>query len=177
MEKQTISMPMVALRGMTVLPEMVAHFDVSRTRSVQAVKKAMQGKEQKVFLVAQRELSIEEPTQKDVYEIGTIATIKQIAKMPKDMYRVLVTGQERAKLVQITESDPFLQAEVEVVEDYNDYEPEHLNEMPEVKALQEIFFEYSLKSGKIPKEITAQIADIKEFKGLVNKIASVLPFD
>ncbi|MBQ2986112.1 MAG: endopeptidase La [Tyzzerella sp.] len=177
MEKQTISMPMVALRGMTVLPEMVAHFDVSRTRSVQAVKKAMQGKEQKVFLVAQRELSIEEPTQKDVYEIGTIATIKQIAKMPKDMYRVLVTGQERAKLVQITESDPFLQAEVEVVEDYNDYEPEHLNEMPEVKALQEIFFEYSLKSGKIPKEITAQIADIKEFKALVNKIAAVLPFD
>ena len=177
MEKQTISMPMVALRGMTVLPEMVAHFDVSRTRSVQAVKKAMQGKEQKVFLVAQRELSIEEPTQKDVYEIGTIATIKQIAKMPKDMYRVLVTGQERAKLVQITESDPYLQAEVEVVEDYNDYEPEHLNEMPEVKALQEIFFEYSLKSGKIPKEITAQIADIKEYKALVNKIAAVLPLD
>lgn len=177
MEKQTISMPMVALRGMTILPEMVAHFDVSRKRSVQAVQKAMQGKEQKVFLVAQRELSIEEPTQKDVYEIGTIATIKQIAKMSKDMYRVLVTGQERAKLVQITEENPYLQAEVEVVEDYNDYEPQHLNEMPEAKALQEIFFEYSLKSGKIPKEVAAQIADIKEFKGLVNKIASVLPFD
>lgn len=177
MEKQTISMPMVALRGMTILPEMVAHFDVSRTRSVQAVQKAMQGKEQKVFLVAQRELSIEEPTQKDVYEIGTIATIKQIAKMPKDMYRVLVTGQQRAKLVQISQSNPFLQAEVEIVEDYNDYEPEHLNEMPEARALQEIFFEYSLKSGKIPKEITAQIADIKEFKVLVNKIAAVIPFD
>lgn len=177
MEKQTISMPMVALRGMTILPEMVVHFDVSRKRSVQAVQKAMQGKEQKVFLVAQRELSIEEPTQKDVYEIGTIATIKQIAKMSKDMYRVLVTGQERARLVQITEENPYLQAEVEAVEDYNDYEPEHLNEMPEAKALQEIFFEYSLKSGKIPKEIAAQIADIKEFKGLVNKIASVLPFD
>ena len=177
MEKQTISMPMVALRGMTILPEMVAHFDVSRKRSVQAVQKAMQGKEQKVFLVAQRELSIEEPTQKDVYEIGTIATIKQIAKMSKDMYRVLVTGQERARLVQITEENPYLQAEVETVEDYNDYEPEHLNEMPEAKALQEIFFEYSLKGGKIPKEVAAQIADIKEFKGLVNKIASVLPFD
>ena len=177
MEKQTISMPMVALRGMTILPEMVAHFDVSRKRSVLAVQKAMQGKEQKVFLVAQRELSIEEPTQKDVYEIGTIATIKQIAKMSKDMYRVLVTGQERARLVQITEENPYLQAEVETVEDYNDYEPEHLKEMPEAKALQEIFFEYSLKSGKIPKEVAAQIADIKEFKGLVNKIASVLPFD
>ena len=85
MEKQTICMPMVALRGMTILPEMVAHFDVSRGRSVQAVQKAMQGKEQKVFLVAQRELSIEEPTQADVYEIGTIATIKKIAKMSKNM--------------------------------------------------------------------------------------------
>lgn len=177
MDKQTISMPMVALRGMTILPEMVVHFDVSRNRSVQAVQRAMQNKEQKVFLVAQRELSIEEPGQKDVYEIGTIATIKQIAKMSKDMYRVLVTGQKRARLIEISATNPFLQAEVQVVEDYNDYEPEHLNEMPEAKALQEIFFEYSLKSGKIPKEVATQIADIKEFKVLVNKIAAVLPFD
>ena len=177
MEKQTICMPMVALRGMTILPEMVAHFDVSRGRSVQAVQKAMQGKEQKVFLVAQRELSIEELTQADVYEIGTIATIKQIAKMSKDMYRVLVNGQQRAKLVCISETDPYLFAEVEVVEDFNDYEPENLNEMPEARSLQEIFLEYSLKSGKIPKDVATQIADIKGFKHLVDKIAAVLPFD
>ena len=177
MEKQTICMPMVALRGMTILPEMVAHFDVSRGRSVQAVQKAMQGKEQKVFLVAQRELSIEEPTQADVYEIGTIATIKQIAKMSKDMYRVLVNGQQRAKLVCISETDPYLFAEVEAVEDFNDYEPENLNEMPEARSLQEIFLEYSLKSGKIPKDVATQIADIKGFKHLVDKIAAVLPFD
>ena len=167
MNNKLISMPVVALRGMTVVPEMVIHFDVSRSRSIEAIQRAMQSEEQKVFLVGQRELSIEEPTQKDVYEIGTIATIKQIAKMSKDMYRVLVTGQERARLVQITEENPYLQAEVETVEDYNDYEPEHLKEMPEAKALQEIFFEYSLKSGKIPKEVAAQIADIKEFKGAI----------
>ncbi len=177
MEKQTISMPMVALRGMTILPEMVAHFDVSRTRSVEAVEKAMQGKEQKIFLVAQRELSIEEPEQKDVYEIGTIATIKQIAKMSKGMHRVLVTGWQRAKLVEISQMNPYMQAEVQLVEDYNDYEPENLSEMPEARSLQEIFLEFCLKSGKIPKDVATQIADIKEFKNLVNKIAAVLPFD
>ena len=177
MEKQTISMPMVALRGMTILPEMVAHFDVSRSRSTMAVQNAMQNKEQKIFLVAQRELSIEAPEQKDVYEIGTIATIKQIAKMSKDKHRVLVTGQQRAKLIHISEMDPYMQAEVQVVDDYNDYEPESLKEMPEARSLQEIFLEYSLKSGKIPKDVATQIADIKEFKNLVNKIAAVLPFD
>ena len=177
MDKQTISMPMVALRGMTILPEMVAHFDVSRSRSIEAVQKAMQGKEQQIFLVAQRELSIEEPEQKDVYEIGTIATIKQIAKMSKDMHRVLVTGCQRAKLIEISQMNPYMQAEVQVVEDYNDYEPDNLSEMPEAKILLDIFLEYSLKSGKIPKDVATQIADIKEFKLLVNKIAAVLPID
>ena len=122
-------------------------------------------------------MSIEAPEQKDVYEIGTIATIKQIAKMSKDKHRVLVTGQQRAKLIHISEMDPYMQAEVQAVDDYNDYEPESLKEMPEARSLQEIFLEYSLKSGKIPKDVATQIADIKEFKNLVNKIAAVLPFD
>ena len=81
MENQIVSMPMVALRGMTILPEMVVHFDVSRARSIEAVQRAMQSDDQKIFLVAQRELNIETPKQKDVYEIGTVATVKQIAKI------------------------------------------------------------------------------------------------
>lgn len=177
MENQYISMPMVALRGMTILPEMVIHFDVSRSRSIESIQKAMQTKEQKVFLVAQRELNIEEPTQKDVYEIGCIATIKQVAKMNKNVFRVLITGEQRAKLVTMTETAGYLVADVEVVEDYNDYEPEQLTECPEAKGLQEIFFEYTMKSGKIPKDVVAQIADIKEFKTLVNRIAASVPFD
>ena len=177
MENQYISMPMVALRGMTILPEMVIHFDVSRSRSIESVQKAMQSKEQKVFLVAQRELNIEEPEQKDVYEMGCIATIKQVAKMNKNVFRVLITGEQRAKLVQMTEENGSLRAEVEVVEDYNDYEPEHLNDCPEAKGLQEIFFEYTMKSGKLPKDVVAQIADIKEFKKLVNQIAASVPLD
>ena len=177
MENQYISMPMVALRGMTILPEMVIHFDVSRSRSIESIQKAMQNKEQKVFLVAQRELNIEEPVQQDVYEIGCIATIKQVAKMNKNVFRVLITGEQRAKLVQMTEENGCLMADVQIVEDYNDYEPEHLTECPEAKGLQEIFFEYTMKSGKVPKDVVAQIADIKEFKRLVNRIAASVPFD
>ena len=177
MENQYISMPMVALRGMTILPEMVIHFDVSRTRSIESIQRAMQNKEQKVFLVAQRELNIEEPTQKDVFEIGCIATIKQVAKMNKNVFRVLITGEQRAKLEQMTEENGCLMSDVQVVEDYNDYEPENLSECPEAKGLQEIFFEYTMKSGKVPKDVVAQIADIKEFKKLVNRIAASVPFD
>lgn len=168
MEKRTISMPMVALRGMAVLPEMVIHFDVSRNRSVESIQKAMQSKEQKIFLVAQRELNIETPQKEDVYEVGTIATIKQVAKMSKNMLRVLVTGEQRARLMQMEEVDSCLHAEVQLLEDYNDYEPEQLSECPEAKSLQEIFFEYTVKSGKVPKDVITQIADIKELKHLVN---------
>ena len=177
MERQTISMPMVALRGMTIMPEMVVHFDCSRSKSKEAVQKVMQSKEQRIFLVAQRELSIEDPGQGDVFEIGTVAIVKQVAKMNKNVLRVLVTGEQRARLVNISSDDPYLTAEVEYLEDHNDYEPENLSECPEAKALQEIFFEYSIKSNKIPKDIVTQVADAKDFKSLVNKIAANIPLD
>lgn len=168
---------MVALRGMTILPEMVIHFDVSRMRSKEAIQRVMQSKEQKVFLVAQRELNIEDPEQKDVYEVGTVAIIKQVAKMSKNILRVLITGEQRARLLHIESADPYLQAEVELLEDYNDFEPERLSECTEAKALQEIFFEYTMKSGKVSKEVVAQIADVTNFKSLVNKIAASVPLD
>ena len=177
MENNNLSMPMVALRGMTILPEMVIHFDVSRRRSIEAVQKAMQSTKQKIFLVAQRELNIEEPGQEDVYQVGTIATIKQVAKMNKNVLRVVITGEQRARLVKIEEQDPYLLAEIEVLDDYNDYEPENFSECTEAKGLQELFFEYTMKSGKVPKDVIAQIADIKELKSLVNRIAANVPLD
>lgn len=177
MENKNLSMPMVALRGMTILPEMVIHFDVSRRRSIEAVQKAMQSTKQKIFLVAQRELNIEEPGQEDVYQVGTVATIKQIAKMNKNVLRVVITGEQRARLVKIEEQDPYLLAEIEILDDYNDYEPENLCECTEAKGLQELFFEYTMKSGKVPKDVIAQIADIKELKSLVNRIAANVPLD
>lgn len=175
MENQIMSMPMVALRGMTVLPEMVIHFDVSRKRSIEAIQRAMQSKEQKVFLVAQRELNIEEPGQKDVYEIGTVATIKQIAKMSKNVFRVLAVGEQRARLLQIEEQDPCLVGQVLGLVD-EEVEGK-LSDNPEAKNLQQLFFEYTLKNGKVPKDVIAQIADVKSFKSLVYQIAANVPMD
>lgn len=175
MENQMVIMPMVALRGMTVLPEMVIHFDVSRSRSIEAIQKAMQSKEQKVFLVAQRELNIENPQQKDVFEIGTVATVKQIAKMSKNVFRVLAVGEQRARLLQVQEQDPCLVGEVLCLED--EIVEGNLNDNPEAKSLQQLFFEYSVKNTKIPKDVITQIADIKTFKSLIYQIAANVPMD
>lgn len=177
MERQLVSIPMVALRGMTILPEMVIHFDVSRLRSKEAIQRVMQSKGQRVFLVAQREVKTEEPGLKDVYEVGTVGIVKQVAKMNKNILRVLIAGEQRARLHEIVASDPYLQANVEFLEDYNDFEPEKLSECPEAKALREVFFEYSAKSGKIPKDVVTQIADTPTLKSLVNKIAASVPLE
>lgn len=175
MENQIVSMPMVALRGMTILPEMVVHFDVSRARSIEAIQRAMQSNDQKIFLVAQRELNIETPKQKDVYEIGTVATVKQIAKMSKNVFRVLVVGQQRARLTQVQEEEPCLVAELALLEE-EDIEGK-LSDNPEAKNLQQLFFEYTLKNGKVPKDVIAQIADIKSFQSLVYQIAANVAMD
>ncbi len=171
------SMPMVALRGMAVIPEMLIHFDVSRSRSVEAVQKAMHSKEQQIFLVAQRELSIENPQQKDVYEIGTVATIKQIAKMSKNIIRVLVVGEKRARLLNVEQMDPYMIAEVEVLEEVEQVEEEDLKDNLEAKTLQQLFYEYTLKNGKIPREVVTQVADAKNFRSLVYQVAANVPMD
>ena len=176
MMNEIMSMPMVALRGMAVIPEMLIHFDVSRSRSVEAVQKAMHSKEQKIFLVAQRELSIENPEQKDIYEIGTVATVKQIAKMSKNIIRVLVVGEKRGRLLNVEQMDPYMLAEVEVLEEV-DVEEENLTDNLEAKTLQQLFFEYTMKNGKIPREVVTQIADAKNFKSLVYQVAANVPMD
>lgn len=175
MEKQIRNIPMVALRGMTIMPEMVVHFDVSRAYSIQAIQQVMQGEEQQVFLVAQRELNIEDPDLKDVFEIGTIATIKQVIKLSKNMLRVLVTGEERARLISLEKEEGYLNAQVEVIEEPQ--AEEEVVDNPRAKNIQESFLEYAMKNGKIPKDVITQVADEKTFLGLVNQIAANVPLD
>ena len=175
MEKQIWNIPMVALRGMTIMPEMVVHFDVSRAYSIQAIQQVMQGEEQQVFLVAQRELNIEDPDLKDVFEIGTIATIKQVIKLSKNMLRVLVTGEERARLISLEKEEGYLNAQVEVIEEPQ--AEEEVVDNPRAKNIQELFLEYAMKNGKIPKDVITQVADEKTFLGLVNQIAANVPLD
>ena len=175
MEKQIRNIPMVALRGMTIMPEMVVHFDVSRAYSIQAIQQVKQVEEQQVFLVAQRELNIEDPDLKDVFEIGTIATIKQVIKLSKNMLRVLVTGEERARLISLEKEEGYLNAQVEVIEEPQ--AEEEVVDNPRAKNIQELFLEYAMKNGKIPKDVITQVADEKTFLGLVNQIAANVPLD
>ena len=126
MNNEIKSLPMVALRGMTIMPEMVVHFDVSRERSIAAIQEAMV-EEQKIFLTAQKSIDTENPGLDDVYEVGTVGTIKQIIKLPKHIVRVLVAGEMRGRLQEIEFSDPYLRAKVEIIDESDVIIPDDLN--------------------------------------------------
>ena len=106
--------PVVALRGLVVLPKMLVHFDISRERSVAAVRQAMV-QNQKVLLVMQKNENNEEPGQEDLYRYGTVCTVKQLMRMPNQVIRTLVEGEERAELQVLTQEDPYLEAEAELI--------------------------------------------------------------
>ena len=171
MDNETRSLPMVALRGLTIMPEMVVHFDVSRERSIAAIQQAMV-EEQEIFLVAQKSIETENPGQEDVYEIGTVASVKQLIKLSKKVVRVLVEGKNRAVLKKIEEKDPYLRAEVEVLEEQEITIPDDLNAEAMMRGLKEILAEYAAKNGKISKESVAELLDITDLKRLVNEVAA-----
>ena len=174
MDNETRSLPMVALRGLTIMPEMIVHFDVSRERSIAAIQQAMV-EEQEIFLVAQKSIETENPGQDDVYEIGTVASVKQLIKLSKKVVRVLVEGKNRAVLKKIEETDPYLRAEVEVLEEQEITIPDDLNAEAMMRGLKEIITEYAAKNGKISKESVAEILDITDLKRLVNEVAANIP--
>ena len=174
MDNETRSLPMVALRGLTIMPEMIVHFDVSRERSIAAIQQAMV-EEQEIFLVAQRSIETENPGQDDVYETGTVASVKQLIKLSKKVVRVLVEGKNRAVLKKIEETDPYLRAEVEVLEEQEITIPDDLNAEAMMRGLKEIITEYAAKNGKISKESVAEILDITDLKRLVNEVAANIP--
>jgi len=174
LDNETRSLPMVALRGLTIMPEMIVHFDMSRERSIAAIQQAMV-EEQEIFLVAQKSIETENPGQDDVYEIGTVASVKQLIKLSKKVVRVLVEGKNRAVLKKIEETDPYLRAEVEVLEEQEITIPDDLNAEAMMRGLKEIITEYAAKNGKISKESVAEFLDITDLKRLVNEVAANIP--
>ena len=156
------------------MPEMIVHFDVSRERSIAAIQQAMV-EEQEIFLVAQKSIETENPGQDDVYEIGTVASVKQLIKLSKKVVRVLVEGKNRAVLRKIEETDPYLRAEVEVLEEQEITIPDDLNAEAMMRGLKEIITEYAAKNGKISKESVAEFLDITDLKRLVNEVAANIP--
>lgn len=156
------------------MPEMIVHFDVSRERSIAAIQQAMV-EEQEIFLVAQKSIETENPGQDDVYEIGTVASVKQLIKLSKKVVRVLVEGKNRAVLKKIEETDPYLRAEVEVLEEQEITIPDDLNAEAMMRGLKEIITKYAAKNGKISKESVAEFLDITDLKRLVNEVAANIP--
>ena len=181
MNRETMSLPMVALRGVAVLPEMVRHFDVSREKSLKAIEEAMEGN-QKIFLSAQRDIEAEDPKMADVYQVGCVATIRQIVKLPKKINRVLVSGDTRACINTIEFEEPYLRANVTIMPDEDTSvedigaEEHPLNMEAMLRGMKDFFKEYLLKNPKLSKELALQIENINELSRLVNVIAANVPF-
>ena len=169
------SLPMVALRGLTIMPEMVVHFDVSRERSITAVQQAMM-EDQKIFLVAQKSIETEDPGQEDVYSIGTVATVRQVIKLPKKIVRVLVSGEQRGRLTGISEKEPYLKAEVELLEETDFGIEDEIQKEAMARNLREVLTEYADKSGKMSKEAVKELISMEDLKKLTNEIACSVPF-
>lgn len=166
-------LPAIALRGTTILPDMIVHFDVSRERSVKAIEAAMLH-DQKIFLVTQKNPEIEEPTGADLYKVGTVAYIKQVVKLPHELLRILVEGQERAELLSLEQEEPFLKAEITgfetEAEPYSDTVREAM-----YRSIRGLFQRYCMDSGKISRELAAQILGIGDIRELISQISVNLP--
>ena len=169
-----IMLPAIALRGTTILPDMIVHFDISRVKSVKAVEEAMLH-DQKIFLVTQKDTEVEDPSQADVYKIGTVAAIKQVVKLPKGLLRVLVEGLERAELLGFEPREDMLEAEI-VTFDGGEEEPLPANAKEAMlRNLREMFAVYCQESQKISRELMLQILDYEDVEKLVDQIAINLP--
>ena len=167
-------LPAIALRGTTILPKMIAHFDVSRERSIAAVTEAMV-REQKMFVVTQKDPAVEQPGLSDLYEMGTVVQVKQIVKLQKGLVRVMVEGECRARLIQLFKEEPFLEAELEKVEDENDlYISENAKEAMR-QTLMEFFASYCEENRKFSRDLAEQIQGITDFAEAMDQIAINLP--
>ncbi|MDD3362535.1 MAG: endopeptidase La [Hespellia sp.] len=175
MENQIISLPVVALRGLTIMPGMVVHFDISRDASIEAVEESMNHGDQKIFLITQKSTETETPGVDDVYRVGTCATIKQVIKLPNKIFRVLVAGETRGILQEMQEETPFLRAKVEMVDDSDYVIPEAMNEPAMERGLKEMFVEYAAKGAKMSKESVGKITNVKGLAKLIEEISANIP--
>lgn len=166
--------PIVALRGMAILPGMLIHFDINRPKSIEAVENAMDNN-QMVLLLTQRDSDIEEPEQKDLYEIGTLAQIKQLIKLPGDILRVLVSGTERAKLESLEIDKSYLIGEIKVLEDKSKGQLSALEQEAMIRGLKDIFELYSIENARIGKEVVKQILSAKDLQEMIDLIAINIP--
>lgn len=168
-------LPMVALRGLTVLPDMIIHFDLSRAMSIKAVEQAL-NEGQKVFLVAQKNPGEDMPTQESLYETGTVALIKQVTKLPNQTSRVMVEGWKKARLVEIDkQEDAYLRATVEEIEGTKtELEPQEEEAL--IRSLREVFAAYVKFYPKVGKSLGRYFNEKNSLAFLINQVAINTPF-
>ncbi|SQC07068.1 ATP-dependent protease La [Clostridium perfringens] len=171
MKEDKLILPLIPLRGLTVFPNMVIYFDVGREKSIEAVEKAMAG-DQKIFLAAQKDIEIDNPSEEDIFNIGTICEIKQIVKMPKNTIRVLVEGIERAKMDEFFDKEELLEASIEKIEIDNeiDHELEALS-----RKLKNDFFEFldiTANSGINGVDLFDNLEEEKDLNKVTDLISS-----
>lgn len=169
MEANTLNLPVLALRGLTVFPHTNLTFDVERRISIKALEVAMESG-QEIFLVTQRELNTDRPGEKDLYTMGTISRVTQILRLGKTSLRVMVEGGRRARLRRLWQTEPYLQGHVEVVE-----ESAAVSHGPKTEALLRqtwgLFQDYAHLAGNVAEEVTAAVLDCQEPGYLADFIA------
>ena len=168
-----MNMPAVALRGLTILPGMIAHFDISRECSLRAVEEAME-QNQKIYLVTQRNVDSEDPTQEDLYQMGIVADIKQVVRLQNDVVRILVDGISRAALLGFTGNEKYLEAEICYCDSNADSLPDDLREAM-LLGVREAFHRYAAVVGKISKELIRQIDQYEDLEKLIDYVTNNLP--
>lgn len=164
-----LQMPLVALRGLNVFPNMILHFDVARPKSIRALEEAMIS-DQSIFLVAQKDAETEEPESKDLYNVGTISSIKQILKLPTNTIRVLVEGNKRGKIVSFEQEDPYFLVNVEEYDHEED--PIDVNKQALIRAGAEVFEEYAKVNNRISSDTIRNIVSMEKPGEMADAIAS-----
>ena len=172
-EDMVWTLPAVALRGLTILPDMVAHFDISRKQSIQAVETAMSGGE-KIFLITQKDAEKEDPGLDDLYEIGVIAEVKEVVKMPGGIVRVLIEGIERATLRELEERDGYMQAEVVCFAEEAEIPSQEVQEAMR-RSLQDTLKTFCATIPKLKKEMADQLSEHQELGVFMDQVANMLP--
>lgn len=174
LDTMILRMPAVALRGMVILPGMIAHFDISREKSIKAVEACMMDS-QKIFLVTQRDVEQEEPVAADLYKIGVIAEVKQVIKLQNNIVRVLVEGKERAELSSFEETEPYLLAEIIRFDEEVDAGLSQEAKTAMVRSIQETYRKYQTVNPRAGKELLRQIGETSELEKLMDQVANNLP--
>lgn len=168
-------LPTIALRGMTVLPDMVIHFDINRKKSIHAVEKAMQTNET-IFLLTQKDIDTANPVQDDLYSVGTVAKVKELIKLPKGIVRVLVEGKYKGMVNTVSESDGMLISDIVTDRDWF-LAPDNLTQIAMIRSLNELICRYAAVNQRFSKDILKEWLIAKNLQEKVKKILADYPVD